>query len=218
MKGRELVGSIASEQLSGSTAYELGIRTRAVDRVEFMASLWSVDFDSHLVFGGEGESFEERRATRRYGTTLDTRFAMLDWLTMSGGLTFLQSEFRQTGSPVPHSPHVTSYASLDSQWGNGWTSSLSMQHIGRRPVGIKESSSLPSMTTFDLTTQYRVPIPSTESRLDVVFGLLNFTNTTRPYTQFSFNTQLGVDQSPIIDLNYFPGQPRMAVAGLSWSY
>ena len=217
-EGREFAGSIAGEQLSGSTAYEIGFRTRAADRVEFKASLWSVDFDSNLVFLGDGESFVEGRATRRYGTTLDSRFTMLDWVTISGGLSFLQSEFRQTGSPVPHSPNVTSYASLDSQWGHGWTSSFSMRHIGRRSVGVTELSSLPSMTTFDLTTHYHVPIPSAEGRLDVLFGFLNLTNTTRPYTQFSFNTQLGIDQSPIIDLNHFPGQPRMAVAGLSWSY
>ena len=56
---RELIGSTESEQLSRSTAYELGIRTRAGDNVELMASLWGADHDFNFMFFGDGEPIEE---------------------------------------------------------------------------------------------------------------------------------------------------------------
>ena len=137
---------------------------------------------------------------------------------MSGGLTIFQSDIPQTGNPFPQSLNLNSYASLDSQWENGWTSSLLMRHLRGPSVGEQESTSLPSITTFDLTTHYRFPTSFVDGQLEMVFGFLNLTNTAKPFTQFSYNSHLGLDQSPFIDLNYFPGHPRMAVGGFSWNF
>ena len=182
------------------------------------ASFWRANLDNDLVFLNSGEETISSGSSRRLGLNLGAHINLLDWLDVSGGLTFSQAKFQETDAEIPLSPNLTSFATLKGQWENGWSSTLHIRHIGQRADSEDPSSTLPSFTTFDLTNHYALPVSPTIGRVDAFFGMLNITNSTGQHTQFFFDSQLGTNQAPIADLNFFPGQPRMVVGGFSWRF
>ena len=215
---REPLGSTTAEQFSQATTYEVGIRTQPNEGLELTASLWRANLDTDVVFLNGGEDTVSSGSSRRLGLNLGAHISLLDWLEVSGGLTFSQAKFIETSAVVPLSPNLTSYATLNGQWGNGWSSTLHIQHIGQRAESENPSSTLPSFTSFDLINQYSLPVSAAKGRIDVFLGMLNVTNNTGQHTQFFFDSHLGANPTPIADLNYFPGQPRTVVGGLSWGF
>ena len=215
---REPLGSTIAEQYSQATTYEVGIRTQPREGLEFTASLWRANLNTDVVFVNGGEETISSGSSRRIGLNLGANIHTLDWLAVSGGLTFSQAKFEDTDAEIPLNPNLTSYATLRGQWGNGWSSTLHMRHIGQRPDSENPSSTVPSLTSFDLINQYSLPISPTKGRVDAFIGMLNITNNTGQHTQFFFDSHLGANQTPIADLHYFPGQPRMVVGGLSWGF
>ena len=215
---REPLGSTTAEQFSQATTYEVGIRTQPKEGLEFTASLWRANLDTDLVFLNGGEETISSGSSKRLGLNFGAHLNTLDWLAVSGGLTISQAKFQETDAEIPLSPNLTSYATLKGQWGNGWSSTLHMRHIGQRADSENPSSTLPAITTFDLINHYSLPISPTKGRVDAFLGMLNITNNTGQHTQFFFDSQLGTNQAPIADLHYFPGQPRMVVGGFSWRF
>ena len=106
---------------------------------------------------------------------------------------------------------------LISEWENGWTTTFQMNYIGQRPDE-ENATTLSSLTTYDLMGRFTPLTPDTPENLEISLGILNLTNTTAPSSQFFFDSNLGANQSPVADLNYFPGQPRMFVGGLTWTF
>ncbi len=214
---REPKGSTLEERLSRMTAFEGGIRTQPWDGIELMASLWSADLQSDLRFLEDGETIEDGGPSRRFGTNLRAQMNLSNGLTLFGNLSASQAEFRQTGQEVPLAPNLTSQMGVTSEWENGLSATLQANYIGPRPDEANVTT-LSSLTTFDLTGRYTPAIPNAPENLEVTLGILNLTNETGPSTQFFFNSQLNTNQTPVADVNYFPGQPRMFVGGISWSF
>lgn len=214
---REPAGSINEQKLSRTTIVEGGIRTRPWDDFELIASLWSAGLQSELIFLEDGETIEDAGPSRRFGTNLGARMNLSDELTVFGNLSASRAKLRQTGEPVPLAPNLTSRVGFISEWGNDWTTTFQANYIGPRPDETNDTT-LPSLTTFDVTGRYKPANSGILNNLEVSVGILNLTNETSPSTQFFFNSQLNTEQAPVADINYFPGQPRMFVGGISWSF
>lgn len=214
---REPAGSTIEEKLSRTTAFEGGIRTQPWDGFELKASIWSAELQSDLRFLEDGETIEDGRASRRFGTNLGAQMNLSEGLTIFGNISASQAEFRQTGQDVPLAPNLTSQMGLTFEWENGWSTTFKASYIGKRPDEANVTT-LPSLTTLDLTGRYKPSIPFATENLEVTLGILNLINETGPSTQFFFNSRLNADPAPVADVNYFPGQPRMFVGGISWSF
>lgn len=214
---REPAGSIIEEKLSRTTAFEGGIRTQPWDGFELKASIWSAELQSDLRFLEDGETIEDGGPSRRFGTNLGAQMNLSEGLTLFGNLSASRAEFRQTGQEVPLAPNLTSQMGLTTEWANGWSTTFQANYNGERPDEANVTT-LPSLTTFDLMARYTPSIPLAPESLEVTVGILNLTNETAPSTQFFFNSQLNTEQTPVADVNYFPGQPRMFVGGLSWTF
>lgn len=214
---REPAGSTLEEKVTRMTLVEGGIRTQPWDGFELTASLWSADLQSDLRFLDEGDTIEGGGPSRRFGTNLGVQMTLSDGLTLFGNLSASRAEFRETGQDVPLAPNLTSKMGLTSEWDNGLSATFQANYIGPRPDEANVTT-LPSLTTIDLTGRYKPSIPHAPENLEVTVGILNLTNKTGPSTQFFFNSQLNADPAPVADVNYFPGQPRMFVGGISWSF
>ncbi len=214
---REPPGSTMVENLSRTTIYEGGIRTQPWKGIELKASLWSAELQSDVLFLDDGETIEDGGPSRRFGAYLGTQVNLSEQFTLEGNLSVSRSEFRQTGQSVPLAPNLTSQVGFKSEWENGWATTFQMNYTGQRPDA-ENATTLSSFTTFDLMGRFAPSTPATLENLEVSLGILNLTNTTAPSSQFFFDSNLGANQSPIADLNYFPGQPRMFVGGLTWTF
>lgn len=215
---REPIGSTAAEQISRATTYEVGIHTRPEEGLDFSASFWIANLDTDFLFLNGAEETITNGSSRRHGMNLKTNINMLNWLTVSGGLTLSQANFQETNTAVPLSPEFTSSLSVNGQWGNGWSSRLHLGHVGHRPDSENQHITLPSFTTLNLINRFQFRSSPTIGSIEAFLGMLNLTNSTGEYTQFFFDSQLGADQNPLADLHYYPGHPRMGVAGLSWRF
>lgn len=214
---REPAGSIIEEKLSRTTAIEGGIRTQPWDGFKLSASLWSAELQSDLRFLEDGETIEDGGPSRRFGTNFGVQMNLSEKLTLFGNLSASRAEFRETGQSVSLAPNLTSQVGLTSEWESGWSTTVQANYIGPRPDEANVTT-LSSLTTLDLIGRYTPSIPGAPENLEVTLGILNLTNETGPSTQFLFDSKLGADTTPVADVNYFPGQPRMFVGGISWSF
>ena len=214
---REPAGSTMEEKVSRTTAYEGGIRTQPWDEVELNASLWSVELRSDLLYLEDGETIEDGGPSRRFGANLGAQVNLTERLTLAANLSVSRAEFRQSGQQVPLAPELTSRIGLTSEWEDGFVTTFQMNYTGQRP-NEESTTTLPPFATFDLKTRYQPNDFPWPENFEITAGILNLTNETGPSTQFFLDSNLGVTQSPVADLNYFPGQPRMFIGGLTWTF
>lgn len=215
---REPSGSTAVERLARSTIYEVGVRSRPWETINLMASVWSAQLASERVFLDQGDTTEKRGPSKRLGINVGSEMKLSDRFSVASQLTWSQAKDRTTGSNIPLAPEWIANITLTSLWGNGWSTSLNTTYIGTRPDEEGSTTTLPASTTMDLTARYQAPISPAKGTLEFSLGILNMTNSIGPSSQFLFDSQLGTNQTPTAELNYFPGQPRMLVGGISWVY
>ena len=217
-RDREPIGSTVIEQLTQVTSYEVGMRIRPHDAMEISASIWQVDLGSDRAFLEDGEEVQVTGSSRRQGIQLMTTLSMPKNILVSGNLTLAQATHRRAGSQIPLTPTLTVEASVNKNWGKGWESTFHTRHIGRRTDHENPNITLRPLTTFDFMTDYHLDQTSQHGQISWSFGILNLTNTTAPFTQFFFDSQHGGEQAQVFTLNYFPGQPRMVVSGVTWEF
>ncbi len=214
---RAVVSSPTVQSLPRATAYEVGARTKQWNRVELLATLWTLDLQSELVFVGDAGTTEIRGATRRYGTELGMRLTLLDWLTFRGDLTLTHAEFRGTGQAVPLASEMTGQASLTAQHPLGLSSSLQMIHMGRRPADENRTAYAQPFTVFDWVNRYRLPVKAERGRLEAFFTVQNLFDTKWRQAQFFYESQLR-GQPAVTDIHFVPGTPRNIIGGIAWYF
>ena len=57
-----------ADPLVAVTGYDIGVRTAALSNVQLAVSVWTLEFDSELLFIGDAGNTEANRGSRRYGT------------------------------------------------------------------------------------------------------------------------------------------------------
>ncbi len=215
---RAVVSSPAVQSLPRATAYEVGVRTKQWDRVEFLATLWALDLSSELVFVGDAGTTEIRGATRRYGTELGSRIALTDWLSVRGDVTLTHAEFRGTGQAVPLAPEMTAQAGVTATLPNGLTSSLQMIHMGRRPAAENRSVYAQGFTIFDWVNRYRLPIKMERGHLESFFTIQNLFDADWRQAQFFYESRVRPTAAAVSDIHFSPGVPRNIMGGLAWLF
>ena len=215
---REPIGSTVTEQLTQTVSYQIGTRIQFREGFEVLASVWHVDLGSERVFLEDGDQVLNTGSSIRQGMSLKTRLRIFEVFSISGGWGFFQSTFNQTGRKIPLAPSFMADSTVTGQWGEGWTSSFHLQHIGQRTDSENQNITLPAFTTFDFTTSYQFDDLSHTNTVDLMFGILNLTNRTGGYTQFNFDSQLGAEYAQVFNLSYFPGRSRTIIGGITWKF
>jgi len=214
---QEPSGSTREEKLSRTLTYEGGIRTQPWEGIEVTASLWSAELQSDILFLGDGEIIEDGGPSRRFGGKLGAQIRLSERLTLGSNLSISRAEFRQSGQPVPLAPEVTSQLGLTSEWEQGWSTTFQMNYTGQRPDEVS-TATLPSFLTFDLKTRFQPHDGSRPENFEITAGVLNLTNEIGRSSQFFLNSNFRPSGSSLAALNYFPGQLRMFVGGMTWTF
>lgn len=213
---RAVVSGQAAQSLPRATAYEVGIRTKQWDRVEFIATLWALGLQSELVFVGDAGTTEIRGASRRYGTEFGTRLTILDWLTFRGDVTLTHAQF-SNGQAIPLAPEMTGQAGLTAQHPMGLSSSLQMIYMGKRPADENRTAYAQPFLVFDWVNRYRLPVKVERGRLEAFFTIQNLFDTDWRQAQFYYESQLR-GRPAQTDIHFVPGTPRNIMGGVAWYF
>jgi outer membrane receptor protein involved in Fe transport len=214
---RDVVTNRSATTLPRAIGYEVGVRSKAWERAEFLFTLWMLDLESELVFVGDEGTTEPRGKTRRLGTELSARISPMEWLSIRGDITYTDAEFRKTGDSVPLAPEFTAFSSVTTHFPFGLSSTLQMLTVGSR-AGIEDRSVLlEPFTVFDLILRYKIPVSPPTGRLEAFLSVRNLTDTDWRQAQFFYESRLpGEPAGGVSDIHFVPGTPRMFMGGLTW--
>ena len=198
--------------LARATGWEVGVKTRAVPRVEVSASYWWLDLESELVFAGDEGTTEARGPSRRHGWELAGKVRLLEWLFFNGDVTWSRARFTN-GDEVPLAPRLTARADLTARLPWGLSASFEMRHLADRFASEDRQQTARGYTLFDVTARYRY------RAFEAFVSLENLTNAEWREAQFFFTSRLpGEPAAGVGDVHFTPGTPRMVLGGVAWRF
>jgi outer membrane receptor for Fe3+-dicitrate len=208
-----------SSPLARARTYEVGMRSRpwGPDGLELTATLWQVDLKSELVFVGDEGTTEIRGASRRRGMEVGARGQIAGPLYFNGSFTWTSPKFRN-GDAIPLAPELTGYGAFILQWPRGVTTQLQGTYLGVRPLAEDRSIKAPSWIDFDLSMRYKLPVKMERGRLEAFLFIQNIFDTKWEQATFAFESQLKNEATPVNDIHFVPGTPRMFMGGMAWYF
>jgi outer membrane receptor protein involved in Fe transport len=208
-----------STPLARAIGTEVGVRSRpwGPDRLELIATFWSLNLQSELVFVGDEGTTEVRGASRRYGAEVGARGQVYGPLYFNGSVTWTHAEFRN-GDAIPLAPEVTGYGALLLRWPERLSSQLQVLYLGTRPLLEDRRVKAPSWTVFDLIERYQLPVKLARGRLEAFFSIQNLFDTKWEQAIFFFESRLRNEAGPVGDIHFVPGTPRFFLGGLAWYF
>ncbi len=148
--------------LARALGYEVGVRTRKLDRIDAAAAVWLLDLESEIVFCGDcgfierGDtgSFAVQGETRRWGVDVETRVELLPWLFLDHDLSWADPRFAD-GRAIPIAPTLAMNGGVTAALANGLSAAFRVRYLDDRPA--TEDRRLPARgyLVVDLLAQYR---------------------------------------------------------------
>ena len=192
-----------------SRGAEAGVRTQAIEGLDSTVSLFLLDFDSELVFGGDTGDTSPSRPSRRIGVEWTNRYRPLLWMTLDGDLAWTQARFTSFdpanpggGDLVPEAPAVVASAGITLGRDTGWFGALRWRYFGPRPL-IEDGSVWSGPTSLvDLRAGY-----SFESGLKVTLDALNLFNTQADQIDYYYQSRLQGEAAAVSDVHFHPVEP-----------
>ena len=194
---------------------ELGLRFQPVPFVHFSAAVWLLDMDNEFVYVGDGGFTELSGRSRRYGIDLETRATLTPWLSADTDINISRGRLRDEPSDanqIPLAPRLTSTGGLTVLHKSGLEGSLRYIHIGHRPANESGSVTADGYTLFNVFASYPVgPV-----KLSVVVE--NVFDIEWNEAQFDTESRLLNEASPVSELHFTPGHPRVIRLGVSYRF
>ncbi len=210
----------ASTPLARAQGAEVGIRSKpwGPDRVELIATFWTLNLASELVFVGDEGTTEARGPTQRYGVEVAARGQLWGPLYFNSSFTWTHAQF-ENGDAIPLAPELTAYAAAILRWPEGLSSQLQATYLGVRPLTEDRRINAPSWIDFDLTERYLIPLKLPHGHLEAILFIQNLFNTNWEQATFAFTSRLPNEPSGgVQDIHFVPGNPRFVMGGLAWYF
>jgi outer membrane receptor protein involved in Fe transport len=202
--------------LAQATGWEFGVRTKIIPRVEASFTYWWLNLSSELVWSGDEGTTEASGATKRQGLEFALKIRALDWLTLSGNVTYTPvAEFFSGGGAIPLAPLVTAFADITARLPFGLSANATMRYISDRWADEERTQTARGYTLVDLGLRYRYHVTD-RMAVDTFVTLENVANVKWREAQF-FNTSRLPGEAPegVPDIHFTPGNPRTVLGGLA---
>lgn len=144
--------------LARATGYELGARSRLLDRFDLAGSAWLLDLDSETVWVGDEGGTEARGPTRRYGVDVEARAEIAPWLVADVDVTYARGRFRDLPAgedQIPLAPRFTMTAGLSALHPRGFFGRVGARGLSARPLTEDGFLQADGFTLVDVTAGYR---------------------------------------------------------------
>ncbi len=168
--------------LSASTGGEVGIKTKAIDKLESAATLFFIRTNQENIFEGDTGNTVIARGANRLGIEFTNHYRPLSWLAFEGDLTATHARFHgydqeqadlywallqpdafawgawagnAPGNYLINATPVIATATLELGEATGWFGNLKYRYISPRPLTQDGYFKSPALGTVNLRSGYR---------------------------------------------------------------
>jgi outer membrane receptor protein involved in Fe transport len=206
--------------------WEVGLRTRVLERVDVAAAFWVLDLESEIVFVGDEGTTEASGKTRRFGGEVEVRAEILDGLFFDLDLTRAEASFRNQpddADEVPLAPRWTLAGGLSMRREDGFHGSLRTRGISSRPAVEDGSIRAQGYFVWDLQLgrTFALPLAWTGGALrtiDVRIDLLNLFDREYREAQFATASRLPFEDQAVEEIHFTPGYPITVIGSLTAAF
>jgi hypothetical protein len=185
---------------------ELGARTEWIPGLQSSIALWSLNFDSELIYIGDAGATEPNRRTQRRGVEWNNRYVHVPWLLVDADLAWTRARFADgdpVGDRIPNSVDAVASFAVTVREIGPWSASLQWRYLGTG--ALVEDNSVRSRAS--LTTNLRVGRKigrGSELTLDV----FNLFDRKVNDIEYFYESQLPGETAPVADRHVHPAEPR----------
>jgi hypothetical protein len=193
---------------------EVGIRTKAIDRLESTVSVFVLDADSEILFVGDAGTTEPSRPSRRVGVEWTNDYKVNSWLGFDVDFAYTHArftDFNPAGDRIPGAPGIVASAAVVLGQKTGWFGSAKLRYFGARPLIEDNSASSTPSVVVNGSVGYRW-----DGGWRVQLDALNLFNSRSNQIEYFYESQLRGEVAPVADRHIHPLEPtavRLTVAG-----
>jgi len=198
-----------------SRGAEVGLRTRAFDRLTSSLAIFILDFDSELLFVGDAGTTEPSRPSRRVGAEWTNQYRPLPWISLDLDLAYTRARFSDldaAGNFIPGAPAWVASGGLAVGRETGWFGSLRGRYFGPRPL--IEDNTIRSLSSFIVSARAGYKF---DNGLRLQLDVLNLFNSQTNQIEYYYLSRLpGEPIGGVFDRHVHPAEPtavRLSVAG-----
>ena len=192
--------------LVAARGFEIGARTEWLPGLQSSLALWTLDFDSELVYVGDAGATEPNRPSKRRGVEWNNRYIPLPWLLVDADLAWTHARFSDAdaaGNRIPNAVDKVASIAFTARGVGPWSASLQWRYLGSGAL-IEDNS---QRSRSSLTSNLRVSRnfgKGTELTLDV----FNLFGRKVNDIEYFYESQLPGETAPVADRHLHPAEPR----------
>jgi outer membrane receptor protein involved in Fe transport len=212
---RDVVAEPTEPTLASAYGWEIGARTRFLDRLDVAAAYWWLNLEREFVFVGDAGTTEQKPRSRRRGVEVAAELEILDWLFWQGALGYSSGEFvgARDGADALQAVRFIADSGLVARHPSGLSAELSYRTLGQRYSTEDPSTKrLRSWAVWDAAVRYR------HGPFEIGLILENLGDTHWESAEFFFESQLAGEAAGVEDLHFVPGNPRNARVVLAYHF
>ena len=203
---RGVVAQNGQEILPAAYGSDLGLIWKPVSSMMVNLAFWYLFLEQEFVYVGDEGVVEPSGKTRRTGLDLSLRYQPLSWLfwDLDGNYTLARAPEEPEGEDyIPLAPDFTLTSGLSVVHPAGWYGGLKLRHINDRPANEDNSIVARGYSVVDLN------VGRQWTTFDVSLNIQNLLDTNWNETQFATETRLQSEASPVEEIHFIPGTPRV---------
>ncbi len=189
--------------LVASRGFEVGARTEALPGLQSSLALWTLQFDSELVYVGDAGATEASAGSKRRGVEFNNRWTPVAWFLLDADFAWTHARF-ENGDRIPNAvDRVASLAFTVRDLGP-WSASLQFRYLG--PGALIEDNSVRSLSS--LTSNLRLS-RKFGANAELTLDVFNVTDRQVNDIQYFYESQpRGLDAEE--GRHVHPAEPRTA--------
>lgn len=192
--------------LAAARGYELGARTEWIPGLQSSLALWTLDFDSELVYVGDAGATEANRPSKRRGIEWNNRWVPRPWLLVDADLAWTHARFSDAdpaGDRIPNAVDKVASLAVTARDLGPWSASLQWRYLGSG--ALVEDNSVRSAAS--LTTNLRIGRKLSQ-KTELTLDVFNLFDRKVNDIEYWYESQLPGETAPVADKHVHPAEPR----------
>ncbi len=190
--------------LVSSRGFEIGARTEALPGLQSSLALWTLKFDSELVYVGDAGATEASTASKRHGVEFNNRWMPVPWFLVDADLAWTHARF-DNGDRIPNAVDRVASVAFTLRELGPWSASLQWRYLG--PGALIEDNSQRSLSS--LTTNLRLS-RKLGANAELTLDVFNLTDRKVNDIQYYYESRLPNEADAVADRHVHPAEPRTA--------
>ena len=200
------------QPLVASAGFEIGARTEALPGLQSSLALWSLKFDSELVYVGDEGVTEASEGSKRHGVEFNNRYSPLPWLLLDADFAWSHARFN-TGDRIPNAVDRVASVAVTLRDIGPWSGSLQWRYLG--PGALIEDNSVRSQSSVTSNLRFSRKLGTVWGKqAELMVDVFNLFDRKVNDIQYYYASQLPGESAPVADLHVHPGEPRTVRVGL----